>query len=357
MGFDTIGIRSPIIPETVAAQIEQHCISRQGLEIKSGDLLYQITTGQLTGSYDSRISIKVEREKWICTEDKQVKKIPCLPTIYIEASVHKAMVGHNINNAPTDFSKSCEFLVDKVSELIDYKLPHAFAWDVRRIDFALVFDLGSFNTVKEYIKGFKTAHYPRRKPSTWGLETVMFPGTTTTTKFYHKGCEFKKNDFKRVSALMGGDIADNLQKLAYNYLRVEVGIKVKKLTYDFGHVPMVHEVTEAYCRDVYDKEVFKLLKLAQFEKEIVRTASSVENRLKSYYGSRLGTTLLGTWFRLTTSEESEVKQNMAKSTYARHKKLLVESGCEWKGTDVILKKFGIVPSDFFPLSTDKRLIA
>lgn len=356
MGFDTIGIRSPDLPEHVAQKIEEHCIARQGIELNSGTLLYQITTGQLEGSYDSRISVKVERERWTSVENRVIK-VGCPPRIYIEASVHKAMIGHNINQAPTNFKDACDFLVKKVSELIDYELPNSFAWFVRRIDFALVFDLGSFDTVKEYIKGFKSAHYPRRKPMTFGFESVMFPGTTTTTKFYHKGIEFKKHDYKRVASLIGGEYADNLQKLAYNYLRVEVGIKIKKLTYDFGYEPVVCEITEKYCSEVYDKEVSKLLKLATYEKEVVRTASTVELRLKQVYGNRLGTTLLGTWFRLSTAEESEVKLNMPKSTFQRHKKFLIEAGCEWKGTDVVLKRFAIVPIDFAPLSSDRRLIA
>ena len=56
-----------------------------------------------------------------------------------------------------------------------------------------------------------------------------------------------------------------LQRLADNRLRAEVQINAEKLAYDFGHFPLVSEITDDYLKKVHDDEVFKLLREGKTE--------------------------------------------------------------------------------------------
>jgi len=351
--LDTIGLRSPVLSEKDAKIIERECVSRQGIELKTGELVYSITTGSLQGSFDSRISIKVEREQWKA-DGGDMRKVPCPPQLYVEASVHKAMIGHNVFGGPSDFSNACHWLINLVSELIEVELPFTNFWEVRRVDVAEVYQLDSFEAVQEYMRGLAAAEYPRRQVAKYGFETVYAPGRSTTLKFYHKGPEYRKHDFKRVKGQLGDDLAGSLQLKANCILRVEVEIKVPKLEYDFGHVPKVIEMTDDYLNSVHDVDVRRMIREGADSMKQVREALTVKGRLVDVYGDRLGTSLLGTWYQLATLGEKSCKDGMSRPSFYRHRKLLTEAGCSWKSTDVVLKNFSLVPSDFSPIRSDAR---
>ena len=73
--YDTVVIKSPEIdPETVQ-KILTFCRIYEGVDIFTGELLYRFTSGDLEGSYDYRIRIKVDNTEWIKEEVKLQKEL------------------------------------------------------------------------------------------------------------------------------------------------------------------------------------------------------------------------------------------------------------------------------------------
>lgn len=354
MAIDTVVLRSPFILEELAQKIEQECTLRQGIDLKTGDLIYCITTGNLQGSYDSNISISVKREIWVSGEDGKGSKVESSPYIQLECSIHKAMMGHNVFGGPFEFRSSVYWLLNLVESLIDTTFPPADLWEVWRVDVAEVYELPSFEAVQEYFKGLNTAEYPRRSVNRYGSSGIYAQGSTTALKFYHKGPEFQKHDRKRLIKHLETDQIFNLQQQAHKIIRVEVEIKSRKLEYDFGHKPLVAEITDEYLNNVHDHEVTRFLKEGAKEMKIVRDAHEVEKRLYSVYDSRIAGILLGTWFKLSTLGEEYVKKSVPKTSFYRQRNQLKDAGVSWLGTDVVLVRTSLIPADFSPVRSDQR---
>lgn len=388
--LDTISLQSPFLTEIQAQKIELFCNKFIGVQLETGGLLYEFTRGELTGSYDSRISIQIKREQLVevynslerkqiestfyddgkgnLTERKNFKQtgkmtmLPeaCEPYLVIECSVHKAMLGHNVFGGPTDFQKSAQWLVKLIQDFAEIELPLALDWLVRRIDKAECFDLGSFEAVQSWVGGMNHCSFPRRKVSKHGLESIYVAGTKTTVKSYHKGPEFSKHDRKRLFKFLSPKVVNDLQISANNTLRIEVEIKSKKLRELFeGRLPCVKEITHDFLDKIYDKEVFKLLREAQDDdvKEIYRTTDSVLNRLNDVYPDqkRLARSLYTTWLNLATNGEDKVKLVMSKPVFYRHRKLLIEANVSWLQTDIILnQQYDLIPKGFKPVMADSR---
>lgn len=366
--YDTIGIKSPYITREKAELIHKKCVRREGIDLSTGELIYQITTGSLEGSYDARISIRVDNKEWQVTEkptemiikhlgDIKSLKVPELIEtewfVYVEASVHKAMLGHNIYGGPTDIQESIDWLVNKVSELLEVDLPVYTDWQIRRVDIAEVFELESYEACKEWFSILTNTSFPRRQVYRFGDTGLYAKGSSTTVKFYHKGVEFLKHDRCRLKKLLSSSALCNLMEKADCIIRAEVEVKAKKLEYDFGYLPKVNELKDEYFKQLYDTEVKKLLKEGDESMKTVRRTKAVEMRLNKIYEERLAGILFGMWLRLSSVGEKAVKGSMSKATYYRNVKLLREAGVSWTGTDII-KTIELVPEDFSPISTDIR---
>lgn len=352
MAIDTVTLKSPYISLDIANKVKHECVLRQGLDIKTGEILYEITTGSLQGSYDNKISIKIE--------DSEYTKnglLPSEPYITLEASVHKALLGHNVYGGPEHLHSSCEYLIKLVEELIQIKLPSYDKWCLIRCDVSEIYELPSFDAVQEWFKGLNTADYPRRSVTRYGLSGIYAQGSTTTLKFYHKGVEFNKHDRPRLKRIWKDDKINSLQAYANKIVRCECEVKSRKLKYDFGHLPLVGEVSDQYINNVHDVEVRRFLKEGVKMMILVSNAHEVKARLYDSYKPALAGTLLGTWYQLTTLGEDSVKKSIAKRTYYRHIKQLKDACVSWHCTDVILEsKHSLIPKGFSPVRTDERRV-
>lgn len=364
MALDTVVLRSPYISEDNAVKIERSCIRREGVDLSSGEVLYQITTGMLSGSWDSRISIRVERERWEQDlrlrrpgETAPVVKVSTPPYLRLEGSVHKALLGHNIHGGPVGFQESVAWFIDTISSLVDVQLPDFRSCEVRRADIAEVYDLGSFEAVEEYFRGHRGVDYPRRELHAYGHNGLFAQGLTTAVKLYHKGVEFSKHDRKKLRKLLSASELFELQEYANRILRCEVEIKSHKLDYDFGHSPTVSEVSNAYLEGKHDTEMFRLLREGVHDMKQVRTAHAVRDRLFDLYNARLAGLLFGTWLQLSALGEETIKNKMQRASFYRHRKMIIDAGCSWHSTDVVLKNFSLVPQDFSPVRSDPRRLS
>lgn len=369
MAVDTIKIRSHYISEELAEIIQKECTMRIGYDLKTDVLLYQITTGSLQGSYDSRISITVKRQEWKTSKAVNGKVYTCLvdcpPYLEIECSLHKLFLGHNIFGGSEDFQSCVFYLIRFLERQLGVTLPVYSDWLVKRIDFAYVFDLGSFSAVQEFFYLMKNAYYPRRSVDHHGLHGLYASASTTALKFYHKGKEFKKHDFRRLvsSGFLSENEAFSLLSYANRILRVEVEIKTKKLKYDFqklryGHEPYVKDITSEYLISVYETEVDRFMKEGKNSSDKVRSMLEVESRLYSMYRSDLASRLFGAWIRISALGIDKYKEAVPRRTFYRHIKQLKDAGISWNRSDVIEDTEKVkVPRDFQPLRNDIRRIS
>lgn len=354
--LDTVRLRSPKVEPGVAWQAEQSCQRRMGIEISTGEKLYEITTGSLQGSFDERVSVRVMREEWVVVEgQKQAVQVACEPYVLIEGSVHKALMGHNVWGGPTDPVAACRWLVADVGERLGVQLPDGGEWTVQRVDWSEVYELPSFEAVQEYMHGLNSCSYPRRQVTRFGDTGIHAPGGTTTVKIYHKGPEFSKHDRKRLKARLGLRAVAQLQEHANRLLRFEVEVHARKLDEDFGHKPTVREVTRQYLEGVHDREGGRLLREGQGEMRTVRTSVAVSRRLREMYAPALANTLFGTWMQLSALGEEEVKRTLSRRTFYRQRKQLEQASVSWKGSDIrCIAQLLACPEDFSPVRTDVR---
>lgn len=376
MMIDTVVLLSPYLDENVANEVELLCTRLEGVELFTGEVLYSFTRGELEGSYDSRIRISVERTEFVNVNGIPVR-VKSRPYLRVECSLHKIILGHNCYGGSDDFKILVLYLVRFLEERFCVKLPFFLGWRVNRLDVANVFDLGSLDAVLAYIDNQKNFYYSRRKISTYH-GGIYFSGVTNTIKFYAKGLEFEKHDYKRIRKFCRKQIdltvgqsvqlkyftilknLDIIKEKANSLLRVEIEIK-RKLKDLFctdsvnGYV-FVNDIDVSVLREYFDYEIGKLLNEGVVNMKIVRDSKLVRNRLNEVYGSRLANVLMSTWFELATNGEEYCREHMASSTFRRHKKQLIDAGVAWTNTDVMLRDFSLYPSDFKPLSSDSRCV-
>ena len=374
MPYDTIKLKSPSLDRSLMKRIEAQCVLRSGLHLGTGEVLYELFTGELLGSWDARISVLPKYEDYELNDHGRPVLRPCEPYLLIEASAHKVLLGHNVYGGPSDFQQACRALVHLVEELLDTDLPGTDSWTVHRVDVAEVFRMRKA-AAREFFDGIQLLSFPRRKRGASKYEmAVHFAGKTTCVKIYHKGSEFGVHDRARLRSYFGalfghlygkGDAGNAgrverklqaLQRLADARLRCEVEVLSDKFQYDFGCNPRVCDVTDAYLQRVYDTEIEKLLREGKQGMDTVRNDREVLRRLEAVYGEKRGKQLHGIWLQFTTWGDDVAKDKFPKVTYYRHRKALEEAGVSWRNTNVVaVANDGLLPVDFAPVRTDPRL--
>ncbi|MES1983226.1 MAG: phage/plasmid replication protein, II/X family [Pseudomonadota bacterium] len=389
MGIDTVKLRSPSLDAELADRLERLSILKQGIDLFSGEELWNITTGELDGSYDSRISFRVMREDFVCDKNGTPHLQPCDPYITVEASWPKVFHGQNVYGTIDHFQDSAEWFVEVLQSLFglaDDELPYAKHWEVRRIDWAEMFDLPQA-AIGDFFRCFSACKFPRRgkKTAKHGDHSMHFPGSTTTLRLYHKGPEFKEHDQARIKQsfvkyfrerfeLMPIDEiykltnrkVKALQRLADRRLRCEVQINARKLQDDFAaqliaegkdrKYPKVSEITDEYLINIYQTEMQKLLKEGKSDMDTVRNHDAVRNRLISLYGKRTAQLLMAFWMNLAAQGEDIAKDMYSKSRYYANRKKLMDAGVSWHASNIyILPPQSLLPVDFQPLRNSARI--
>lgn len=375
--YDTVVIKSPEIdPETVQ-KILTFCRMYEGVDIFTGELLYRFTSGELEGSYDYRIRIKVDDTEWIKEDSQTPKRVKTYWHIIVECSLHKLLMNHNCFGGPADIKKSIAYLVRFLEEVMCVDLPNYEEWELKRIDVAKIYHFNNKNICKKIVSNLRNSYYTRRKPRIYDT-SVMFSGSTTSVKLYWKGPEFEKHDYKRIKRYILREVDKNwnkdncdllqhklalLQKhfdqvleKAYRIIRYECEIKPRKLKEAFGSdTVLIKNLSDERLHAIANDELFRLMK-EDDNMEIVRRSDLVLERLHKVYGTSQANALYATWTKLVQFGESQAKETISRATFYRHKKLLVEAGVSWICSVVNLKAFSIVPEDF-SFSDDRYVLA
>ena len=223
--IDTLKLESPPVCEAVIWAVERHLVERNGFDNKTGQELYNFVSGSLPGSFSSSVAVNVKRSRWVSHKAHAMAKpmlhpVECEPYLTFEGSVHKAMLGHNCFGGPSSIVGSTSWFVGDLATRLGVEFPHWSEWRIAGIDWAEVYQLRDYVSVSQYLHGLGISRYPRRKVLRFGDETVMFPGTTSTVKFYHKGPEFSKNSLSKFAEVTNEVYACSLLEKPNMLLRV-----------------------------------------------------------------------------------------------------------------------------------------
>lgn len=313
--YDTIEIMSPELSDTQVFRVLETCERLEKIDLETGEILFQITTSKLLGSYDSRLSVRVLGNR-----------------LRLGGSIHKFILGHNVLGGPTDIKKCCKYLVKLLEVTLNETMPSWETWELMRADIAHVFDLGSLSEVNNFISMYSNSVYPRRQRKVYESDGLYFAGKTTTLKIYSKGKEFKVHDYNKLYKLSNDvdsrynkDTINLLHKYAERLLRVEIEVRKRKLVYD-SISNKCKDLDDDYFNNLYESEILKIFSEGESDMNIVRSVSEVKARLETYLDKRKANHLFSIWTRIQVEGVDNFRKSVSKSSYYRYKKELESLG-------------------------------
>lgn len=88
--------------------------------------------------------------------------------------------------------------------------------------------------------------------------------------------------------------------------------------------------------------------------DTVRTTTAVMTRLQNLYGQTKGQRLYGFWAAMCTLNENVMRDQYARATFFRNRKLLEEAGVSWRSSDITVTANDSLIHDFTPMRVDRR---
>lgn len=174
-----------------------------------------VDSSQNLGSWDRRVNIKA------FAYDK----------VYIEFSLPKYQLGHNIYLL--DFPGVIQTLKNFYNDFSGrfFRLSHFALWTIVRLDVCYAWKFYDDKMARSILDTLKGQSVARKKRYVYP-DSVMFKGTTYSSKFYLKKPEYYFHDLREVKKI-DVDLAYRLLSLSEGVLRFETTLRKKALDYFF----------------------------------------------------------------------------------------------------------------------------
>jgi II/X family phage/plasmid replication protein len=313
--IDTIKFLVPIDNVLALQRLKSGFTQIKKENLKTGSVEYEFYSSKVElGSYKRGVVIRIN------------DTVPL--GLFIEFSIPKYVKGNNVemiypHQVPTILGQ----LYSEICSHIEYPIPHFCNWIIYRLDICYnwVFKTPAEATT---VMGFiQRIEYPRKQKYLYET-SVMYRGSAYTIKFYLKGAEFKKNDYKALEN--GTDRPLQLQEWANKIVRFEIGFKKREVDGLFGYSPTffshisddkaVEEVLNFYLKD----KVFRYLTTKN------TTEAELEEKLYSNF-SKIKATRLYQFYQAYYLEDGGIKKRIKdggihRSTVYRYKKELKKLG-------------------------------
>lgn len=284
----------------------------------TGELYYEIITDSLSGSYDSRLSVKVS--------DNAAKYKMSGYLLEVEGSYHKLTKGQNAYDGYCNIVDVVFGLVNIVEKEYGVNLPDLFY--IQRVDIAICFDLQNNINVCNYINNLSKISYPRRKIRFYENESIYCSSTSTTLKIYNKLKEFKKHDMSKLKET-DFDILSHIISID-GYVRFECEIKKKKLKDICGKDNItIFDISYDKLLEIWRNEFMKLIKYNENNLSLVRTNNDVKRRLLEKYKSAKAMNLYGFYLSLVQDGYKYVRDCTSSTTFYRKIKELKVVGIDF----------------------------
>ncbi len=329
--IDTIKIYTEIGKETYD-KIKSVSIVKNSIDYNNKTILYEIVNDHLQGSYDSKLSVRVDSG----VKYGFVKKGYC---IEIEGSYHKIVNGYNSHNGYCDLEFIVENLIQMVELSYSIALPSIDNWFLQRVDIAICYDLKNQENVKSYINSLSRCSYPRRNAKFFYDESLYLSGTTTTLKIYNKLLEFKKHDIKKFVNNKEFDLIEYLKQID-GFIRFECEIKkkmLKKICDTEKHIKVI-KIKYNDLKDIWSKEFMKILQFIKNDLEIVRGRQAVYERLNKLFKPSRANQLFYFYCSIQLNGLKDIKLGTSSSTYYRNMHDLKQSKIDFSQSYKIEEK-------------------
>jgi II/X family phage/plasmid replication protein len=254
--IDTVRFLIPIEDKQAIEKIKGMLTRTRRENLKTKELKYEYFLGEIkVGSYSRSINFKVDDNG-----------------IYVEFSLPKYKYGNNVEMLrPIKVVEVLESFHNELCKSIEKTLPPVSEWIVCRLDISYNWTLESKEKCQSLMNFIQRIDFPRKKPIHYDT-SVMYKGTAYSIKFYLKGPEFLKNDFKAFAEI-DEEKAHQLANWAHKILRFEVEFRKGYLKELFGK-------KEVYISDIAnDYHIEEILKyyLARVFKYINKENMKNEN--------------------------------------------------------------------------------
>lgn len=315
--IDTIKIYTEINKE-IYDRIKSVSIVKNSIDNGKKQLIYEVVNDHLEGSFDSRLSVRVD-------SGVKYQFVDFGYCIEIEGSYHKIVNGYNSHNGYCDLQFVAENLIQMVELSYSIELPNIEEWFLQRCDVAICYDLKKQQNVKSYINSLSRCSYPRRNAKFFYDESLYLSGTTTTLKIYNKMLEFKKHDLKKFSNNKDFNLIEYLKNIE-GFIRFECEVKKKMLKnlYNDKHIKIVNVKYED-LKKVWCEEFMKILQFIKNDLDIVRGRQAVYERLNQLYKPYRANQLYYFYCSIQLNGLKDIKMNTSSSTYYRNIKDLKQA--------------------------------
>lgn len=342
--IDTIKLLIPIEDRDSREKLKSRLIRFRKEDLSAGRIHFEFFRSNVKlGSFNRTIALK-------STEDPL--------GFFIEFSVPKYAKGNNVEMIyPHDLITYFDTLLSELSEKLEFALPHYSTWIIYKLDICYNWFLQDKAEAEYAMHFLQRIDFPRKKKYNYDT-SVMFIGSAYTIKFYLKGPEFLKNDFKEIPETQGHNLIYEAEKI----VRYEIGFRREYLEKILGKETV-------YLQDVADDSLIENLLKDYLEKKIFRyltnqsiTEAKVEEVLDRNFTKRMSMTLF--LFYKSYYFDPSLKRKMLtgganRSTIYRHKKLLKKVGIGSDLSEVnthILEKLVIPSPDTKFVLTPKEYI-
>lgn len=331
--IDTIKLFIKIEDVTLLLKLKGSLSRFRKENLKTNEVNFEFYSSQVElGSYDRNVNI-------ISSNVPQ--------GFFIEFSVPKYLKDNNVEMIqPLELNTAIPKLYTELCAYMNYVLPHYTKWQVYKLDVCYNWIFESEAIALRTIDFIHLIDYPRKKKYVYDT-SVMFTGTAYTIKFYLKGAEFLKNDFKKIK---DKDKAHSLLHWANKMLRFEVGIRKNHLQDLVGQKPVLIEHVIDYqvieeILNLYLNNIFKYLTLETMSNEEIKT------KLFSKFTPQKATRLYDFYRNFYFNDEMKniyKRGGLNRSTIYRYKVDLKQAGIGLSSTVIdqntqILEKF-VIPS-------------
>lgn len=288
----------------------------------TGEVFYEIINDSLEGTYDSRLSVRINKcDKYETFGYKDFYMLS------VEGSYHKIFRGQNAFDGFYSVQNIVLNFIRLVENAYSIKLPSLNHWFLYRVDITKSFDLKEQQLVCRYINSLNLVSYPKRNIKFYENETLYCSGQSTTLKIYNKYLEFLKNDRGKVSKYI--DVLDFCSKIQ-GFVRFECEIKKRKLNSIYNKkLVRVTLVNYIELEKVWKEEFMKILKFDEEKRNRVRTKDEVFERLNSVYKKGKATRLYSFFLFVHNDGYSVARLKTSKSVFYRNISDLKECGIDF----------------------------
>ena len=214
--IDTLKLLIPIKDLELLERLEGNLTRFRKEDLRKGQIEFEFHSSSVPlGTHHRKVMLKSTKN---------------LLGIFVECSFAKYSLGNNVEMIhPHDLPAIADQLHTELCQYLGIILPPINTWPVYRLDVCYNWLLDSHDEALYAMDFIQRIDYPRKKKYRWDT-SVMYTGTAYTVKFYLKGDEFLKHDYKELEE----NRAYVLQQWAKRILRYEVGLRRTYLTSFFG---------------------------------------------------------------------------------------------------------------------------